>query len=428
MNERAVAQAKLEVVPLLQQMLLFDTDAAGADAPPRREAEHQEFVAGYLRELGAEVEIFEPDRTLFADHPLALPNQTFEGRPILWARVRGRPGGRTLLFNGHYDTVLADPIDQWSFDPRGSDIVDGRLYGRGACDMKGGNAAAIAALAGLVKSGADLSGDVLINLVPFEEVNGMGTIATMLAGKRADAAICCEPTELRPMAACRGVMEFNLEVPGRAAHAEVVQKPHALGGGVNAINKAADLLAGIRRLHASWQTSADKQHPLLSPPSIEATVLHAGTFWASLPESASIGFDITYLPGDADEHGLGSLVRNEIESELNLVAAADDWLAEHPPQYRWESDLPPAEVDVSHPFVRLAVEVASHAEGLGGFDSWADHVSLVSVGGIPAILLGPGSLAQAHTSDEFVAVDDLHRCVEIYTEIIERWGTAPDAA
>ncbi len=430
-RERAIARAREEVVPLLQRLVGFDTDAGRHDDPPRADALHQEFVADYLSRLGAEVECFEPESSMFASHPMALPDQSFAGRPILWARLPGNPAGRSLLFNGHYDTVLADPIEKWTHDPRSGVVVDGRLYARGACDMKGGNAAALAAVAGLINAGVELPGDVLINLVPFEEVNGMGTTVTMLSGRRADGAVCCEPTELRPLIACRGVMALELRVQGRAAHAEIAQPHHSLGGGVDAIDKLVDLLAALRSLNETWRTRPDQQHSLLSTPFMLASILDGGSFWASWPENARATFDVTYLPQNADPAGYGSLVREEIERFIATRAELDDWLVEHRPQLHWVVDYPPVEIDAGEPIVELACQAAEANAGItggpGGFDSWADQVNLIREGSIPTVLLGPGSILQAHTTDEYVDVAQLHAAVAIYADLALQWGATPVA-
>lgn len=419
--EDAVERGRQQVVPLLQQLLAFDTDIGVHDDPPRDDRRHQEFVAGFLAGLGAEVELLEPAEDVWSSHPMALPGQSFQGRPILWARLPGSGGGPSLLFNGHYDTVLADPLDAWTRDPREGQVVDGQLYGRGACDMKGGNAAAMAAVAGLVEAGVELPGDVFFNFVPFEEVNGMGTTATMLTGHRADAAVCCEPTELRPLIACRGVIALELEVEGRLAHAEIAQPHHSEGGGVNGIEKLVDLLLAVRELNERWRDDETKTHPHLSTPFMLTSLVEGGSFWASWPATAKATFDLTYLPGDADADGYGSKVREEVERHISAAAEADEWLKEHPPRLNWLVDYPPVEVDERDPIVVLAEEVAKHPGGVGGFDSWADQVNLVREGGIPTVLLGPGSILQAHTADEYVPVADLERCVEIYAGIASNW-------
>ena len=431
LSDAVLARAEAEVVPLLQQMVALDTTIAEHDDPPRDDRRHQELLAAYLRGVGAEVELFEPALEDFAGHPMYRPDQTFAGRPILWARIAGSGGGRSLLFNGHYDTVVADPVADWTHGPWSGDVADGRLYGRGSCDMKGGIACALAVAAALAAEGVQLPGDLLFNVVPFEEVNGMGTTATMLRGHRADAAVCCEPTELSTLIACRGVLLGRLTVEGRSAHAEIIQPHHSEGGGVNAIDKLLDLLLAVRTLNDDWRLRPDKQHWLLSTPSVLTTMAGGGAFASNWPAEAWAVLNSCYVPGEADEAGYGSRVMREIEACIDAAAASDGWLREHRPTLEWLCDFPPQELDRGHELVRAASAIAARESGSGrliGFDSWADQVMLMKEGGIPCVCLGPGSIGRAHAVDEFVPLDDLAACTRIYADLAAHWTAGADPA
>jgi acetylornithine deacetylase len=424
-----VLDAAAAAVPgILRRMVSFDTVIVEHFDPPHEDAEHQEFLAGYLRDLGLEVELFEPDLAEFDHHPMYRPGQTFSGRPILWARLPGRGGGRSLLFNGHMDTVQAEPLEDWTHDPWGAEIVDGRLYGRGSCDMKGGIAAAIAVVQALVTTGTQLDGDLFLNVVPFEEVNGMGTTATMLRGLRADAAVCCEPTELNPLIACRGILLAELQARGRSAHAEIIQPHHSEGGGVSAIDKLINLLIGLRLLNEDWRTRPDKQHWLLSTPYVLPTVVQGGSFASNWPAEATALLNVCYLPGEADADGYGSAVKAELESAIAALAATDSWLTEHPPRLDWLCDFPARELERGHPLVTLT-QRAAHRQGipgshLVGFDTWADQVMVMKEGGIPCVCFGPGSILNAHAADEFVPLADLEACTRVYADVAIRWTAA----
>jgi len=423
--ERVYERAAAEVVPVLREMISHDTTIGDHDDPPRDDSAHQAFVAGYLRDLGAEVEVFEPEPAEYSGHRMHRPNQVFDGRPIVWARLPGTGGGRSLLFNGHFDTVPADPIDAWTTSPWDAAVRDGRIYGRGSCDMKGGIAASLAMAHALVAEGVSLSGDLLFNVVPFEEVNGMGTVATMLRGHRADAAVCCEPTELNTLIACRGILLAELSVTGRSAHAELVQPHHSEGGGVSAIDKLIDLLVEFRRLDADWRQRADKQHDLLGTPYVLTTLIEGGAFASNWPAAASATLNVCYMPADADETGYGARVREEIETFVARAAALDTWLEGNPPRIEWLCDFPPKELDREHPLVGMVSAVAREQGATGnrlvGLDSWADQVTLMQDGGIPAVCFGPGSLLSAHTVDEFVPLDDLETCTRVYADLAVRW-------
>jgi acetylornithine deacetylase len=423
--EQIASEARAESLKVLQRMVGFDTEATTYSDPAREDAAHQEYLAEYLTDLGAKVELFEPEEAVFREHPMTLPGQTFAGRPVLWAEL---PGGEkpSLLFNGHYDTVATEPVDEWTHGPWSGEIADGKLYGRGAVDMKGGIAAALGSVASLVRAGFELPGPVLFHTVPFEEHNGMGTTATMLQGGfRADAAVCCEPTEMQPVIACHGILGLRLSVEGRNAHAEFLQPHHSDGGGVNAVDKLCLLLEEMRRLGRIWETDPAKQHPVLPAPTALLSLVRGGDFWASYPSSAEATYDITFQTSDADADGYGGNIRAEIEQRLLGAAALDDWLVEHPPKLEWFVDFPSGEIDPSEPVVVQALAAASEVLGRavepGGFGSWADQVMLIKEGGIPTVLWGPGSVEQAHTVDEFITVEEMERGVDGYLAFLRRW-------
>jgi acetylornithine deacetylase len=417
-----------EVVPLLAKLVSFDTTIREHTDAPREDGHLQRFIADYLQDIGCEVELIEPGAHEISDHPMYRPNQTFEGRPIIWSRLPGAGEGRSLMFNGHFDTVPADPVAEWTTGPWTPDIREGRLYGRGACDMKGGIACALAVAKALVTEGARPSGDLFFNVVPFEEVNGMGTTATMLRGRRADAAVCCEPTELNTLIACRGVLLGRLDVEGRSAHAEIVQPHHSAGGGVNAIDKLIDILVRLRATNEEWRTRPDKQHWLLSTPYVLTTVIQGGTFASNWPSHASAILNCCYLPGEVDPTGYGARVREEIEECVRRAAQSDPWLAEHDPTVEWLCDFPAAELDARHRLVATLIEVAERQRlenhHLVGFDSWADQVQLMREGGIPAVCFGPGSIHQAHAVDEYVELEDLRTCTRVYADLALTWTDA----
>ena len=423
-----VADAQESSVEILRRMVSFDTETATYSEPPHEDAAHQEFVADHLRDLGAEVTLFEPAPEEFGHHRMALPSQSFEGRPVLWAEFDGGPG-RSLLFNGHYDTVPAGPLDAWTDDPRSGAISDGRIYGRGTIDMKGGIAAALAATGALIRAGVRPGGAVYFNVVPFEEHNGMGTTATMLRGYRADAAICCEPSSMRPLTASHGCLGLKIQVEGRSAHCEFPQPHHSLGGGVNAIDKIFVLLAEIGRMRDEWQVDPAKQHPYLAPPNAVTGLIEGGEFWGSYPAHAQASLDLTYQPTEADADGYGSGVRAEVERRMAIAVSLDSWLAEHPPILDWFVEYPPAGIDSSEPIVAAATAAATAVSDSpvipGGFESWGDQAMLIKEGGIPTVLMGPGAFERAHISDEFITVEELHQGASGYVDLLRRWWGNP---
>lgn len=291
--------------------------------------------------------------------------------------------------------------------------------------MKGGIAAALAVAEALVAEGVRLAGDLLFNVVPFEEVNGMGTTATMLRGHRADGAVCCEPTELNTLIACRGILLGRLDVKGRSAHAEIRQPHHSKGGGVNAIDKLIKLLLTIRELNEDWRERPDKQHELLATPAVLTTVTGGGAFASNWPAAAWAILNCCYLPAEADTAGYGTHVMAEIQACLDAAAAADPWLRDHAPRLEWLCDFPPGELASDAALVRT-VDAVARRQGatrtrLVGFDTWADQMMLLKEGGIPTVCFGPGSILNAHAVDEYVTLEELRACTRVYADLAITW-------
>jgi acetylornithine deacetylase len=248
----AIEQERDRLVALTTDLIAFDTTAREVGDPPRSEAALQECLAARLQAIGAETDLFEPDPAALVGRPLVPQGLDFAGRPQLIARRRGGGGGRSLIFHGHIDAVSAEPRGAWSSDPFAAVIRDGKLYGRGACDMKGGIAAMVTAAEALAELGIELDGDLLVATNTDEESTGAGGTTLVDRGLAANAAIVPEATDFRVWVACRGTDYALIRVPGRPGHAEVRQPPWRTGGAVNAIDRATVVLDAIRTLREEW--------------------------------------------------------------------------------------------------------------------------------------------------------------------------------
>ncbi len=417
----SVRQREADIVELARTLIAFNTTARDLGDPPQQEAALQQYLAQRLEAAGATVELLEAGPGVPGSErqvPLAL---SFEGRPQLIARFPAAgSGGRSLIFNGHIDAVSAEPLDAWSHDPFDAVVRDGRLFGRGSCDMKGGVAAMVVAAEVLAELGVPLSGELIVNTVTDEEYCGAGAAACVQAGLRADGVIVPEPSDLQTWVACRGVLSPTITVNGRPGHAEISQPHWREGGAVNAVDKMMLVLAEIRALAQQWLTRAEHQHPLLRPPSIVTTIIKGGEWWVTYPASCEATLDITYLPVQADDDGFGSRVEQEIEDAVARACAADDWLAENPPTVQWSVDLPPFEVPADAEIVRSVARATEHVgrkPGIDSLDSWFDASSFHRIAGIPSVALGPlgewEGRPQAHTIDESVPIDSLVATAEM---------------
>jgi acetylornithine deacetylase len=424
-RERAVcdhiAAHSDQLVSLTSDLIGFDTTAREVGDPPRDEAALQRYLSERLRACGAEVDMFEPDAEAMRGKPLVPPGLDFAGRPQLIATRRGRGGGRSLVFNGHIDVVSVEPRAAWTGDPFIADVRDGRLYGRGACDMKGGIAAMVFAVETLASLGIDLQGDVLVATNTDEESSGAGGTALAEHGLRADAGVVTEPTGFGVWVACRGSEYCVVRVPGRPGHAEVRQPGWRQGGAVNAIEKAAVVLDAIKSLRAEWAERPGLDHPYLSRPSLLPTVARSGEWAVTYPASCDLTLAVMYVPAMADSRGWGAEVRREVEEWIARESARDDWLAEHPPTIEWwPNAVMPFEIPASEPIVETALGATADVGRrgrLGGLDSWYDGAALTKLAGIPSIGYGPpgfdaDGLTLAHMVDEYVPVDGLVGCAQ----------------
>ena len=402
----------------------FDTRVPGPDFAPRDDAALQDHVAQRLRGAGFDVRVWEPDAAALPAHRYARPpGHHFGGRPQLLARAPGRGGGRALLFNGHVDVVRADPVERWTSDPFAGVLRDGRVYGRGACDMKGGVAAMVVAAETLRMLDVPLLGDLLVNTVTDEESTGLGSLASALDGAHADAGIIPEPTGLTAWLGTRGSLMPEITVEGRAGHAGYPHDPARPDAPVNAIDKLQLLLAALRELSDDWREREAIRHPHLHPGSIVPTAIEAGQWIVSYPASCTLRCHVQYLPGQADGDGWGTLVEREIEARLAAAAAADPWLAEHPPRCTWLGDAPPGFHGPDEP---ISATTLAAIGALGLPPTVASRTTFFdgptfSRAGTPTIACGPGDIGVAHAVDEHVPVAELVRAAQVLAVVAMRF-------
>jgi acetylornithine deacetylase len=416
-RERAVcdeiARREDDLVALLRELIRFDTTTHQPGEPPREERALQQHLAARLERAGAETRVWEPDATPLAGHPMIAEGFSFAGRPQMVARFAGSGGGRTLLLNGHIDIVSVEPRARWTHDPFGAVVADGRVHGRGSCDMKGGIACMAFAAEVLASLGVRLAGDLLVNTVTDEESTGAGGLA-MARALLADAAIVPEPGGLDVWIACRGSLLPTITIEGRAGHAGIAPRHPDQGGPVNAIEKMAIVLEAIRRLREEW--ALRPRHPYLSAADCVPTIVSGGEWLVSYPAACRLDCHIEYLPDQADEAGWGSRVEREFEDWIARATAADPWLRAHPPTIEWlVGDVPPAEIAADEPIAEIALASAraiGRASELGGLDNWHDGATLIVEAGIPSICLGPGDIHLAHTAEESVPIADLVDCAK----------------
>ncbi len=414
-----------EVISLLTELIEAPSVNAEFDEDEQYKYEQkaQEVLQKYLNEIGMKTKFEYPDAEKLKDYagkPGYYPDHKFEHRPNLVGVLPGTGGGRSLMLSGHIDVVQRG--SKWTHDPFHVQIEDGRLYGRGACDMKGGDTAMTMALKAIEACGIRLKGDVTIATVVDEEAGGMGTLALVAAGHRADGCLITEPTALRIAPLCRGILWGKIVIDGRSGSIEMSPEDWKKGGSVDAIQKGRMYLKAIKNLNQDWALTKNHKYMTL-PCQINIAEFHAGQYPTTVADHCEIVFDAQYLPAEKDGNGLGSKVQKELENFVAAVAQTDDWLRENPPHIEWMIDADCGETQEDQPFFKQTVQSArevhpeSRIEGIGFHTDmgWFCNV------GIPTMNIGPGDPRLAHHSDEFVPVSELITCTKMIASIIIDW-------
>jgi acetylornithine deacetylase len=328
------------------------------------------------------------------------------GRDEAWGlvgRLSGTGDGPTLMLNGHVDVVPVGDPTAWSTpDPFSGRVVDGELHGRGACDMKAGLVAAMAAVSAVRRAGVPLRGDLLLACVPGEEDGGLGTYATLQRGWTADACVVPEPTSLDLLVANAGALTFRLRVPGLATHASRRTE------GVSAIEKLVPLLAALQRLEADRNRDVD---PLMARWDIAYPLsigrLQAGDWASSVPDllvaEGRLGVALDEPVEDA---------RAALELAVAEASDADPWLRKHPATVQWwggqfASGRLPGDSDLADRMSAAHAAAGGRTPVRSGAPYGSD-LRLLAAAGIPTLHYGPGDAALAHAPDERVPLPELH--------------------
>lgn len=379
----------------------------------------QEHVAAALAAAGLEVERFDADLARLKQHPRFPGMEVERDEAVLVAATTGPRGDRSLILNGHVDVVPPGDRQQWQASPWSGHIHAGRLYGRGAADMKAGLAVGIAAASAIKKSGMSMRGRLTVHSVVGEEDGGVGSFAMMDRGYRADAAIILEPTRLRLIPAQAGALSFRLRIPGRAAHASVRYE------GVSALDKFELVQLRLRQLERSLNESPHelfRRYPI--PYALSIGRLRAGSWSAMVPDDLQcegrVGVPIGMSSGE---------VRRQFEAAVAESAVKDSWLSEHPPLVEWYGgQFDAAETDPQLPAFQTLREAHTHEFGvppeLDGAPYGSDMRLYIHEGEVPAILYGPGDIRQAHSSNESIAVSEIVQAARVVTAAVARYLAA----
>jgi acetylornithine deacetylase len=382
------------------------------------EAGAQAVIIEKCREMGLELDIWEIGKDELTAHPLFCSDRRdFSGNPNVVGVWKGTGGGRSIILNGHIDVVPEGSRDDWKYDPFGGHIKDGRLYGRGATDMKGGTVSLLLALESLIASGKKLKGDVIFQSVIEEESGGAGTLAAVIRGYKADGAIIPEPTNMKLFPKQQGSMWFRITVKGRAAHGGTRYE------GISAIEKAITVIASLQELEKKRnERVADplyKGIPIPIP--INIGKITSGEWPSSVPDTAVIEGRIGVAPEEDMKKA-----EKELEGVLNSLSDKDGWFRENPCKVEWFGGRwQPGNLEIGHPLMNMISasyeKVAGQKPTIEASPWGTDGGILSGAGGTPVVVFGPGTTEAAHDADESISLDDMFKAAEIIAECIREW-------
>jgi len=358
--------------------------------PPGNERPVAEFLAGFMEDLGIEANV----------------QHLTENRANVIGRIRGESQGH-VVFTGHLD-VVPPGGQEWQHPPFDAELIDGRIYGRGSCDMKGGVAAMVIAAAGLVRAGFRPKADVVIACTAGEEAGMMGALAMVeariLEGSR--YLVVAEPSDLNVYIGEKGVLWLRIRALGRTAHGSMPWL------GVNTVSYMARLIPELEAYPFPWQESA-----LLGGPSSSVNVIQGGNKVNVVPDLCELEVDMRTVPGQ-DHQEMVRMVRSVAER------VAGEYNAELRIEVGIDNDKPPIETDRSEALVEATVNsvtaVRRSAPEVGGVTFGTDAAYLSPGFNIPMVICGPGSPSLAHQPNEYVEVDQLVQATQIYADLAQR--------
>lgn len=379
-----------EVIDLASELVRIESHK---DAP-NREAEVGDYIIRYCEQNGLEVQIDPLDGK----------------RKNIYIYLRGKAEGKTILLNGHIDTV---PPYNMTISPFSGEVIDGRLWGRGSNDMKGAVACMIVTLLALKRSGGIASGNAIVAAVVGEEENSDGTEKLVISGIKADAAIVGEPSNYEYAIGHRGLEWLEFVFKGKAAHGGVPNE------GINAISMAAKFISSVESELIPKLKS--RINPYMGESVMNFGRIEGGTQPSTVADLCRLQVDRRYIDGETVEGVIkeyqdiiDKLKREDSSFNCEIVRMPSNLMNQFNHIYHFTS-----------PDERIVRVVDSVLESHLGKEAvvtrkrgWTDAATLSYYGKIPTVITGPGDISQSHTVNESIPVEDLIKYVEIYSEIV----------
>jgi len=402
------------VLSLRSELFDLASDLVRRKSVTGDEDDAQRALAERLRDWGLDIDLWRIDPAI-RSHPAFCDDGERVERLNLVARW-GEGGPAALLLNGHVDVVPEGERERWRSDPYSGEIREGALHGRGSCDMKGGLAAAAIAVRAAMKLGIEPRRPILLESVVGEETGGLGTLAAITRGYRADAAVITEPTSLELCPVQAGALSFRLHVRGKSAHGAMRRE------GVSAVEKFFPVYRALDSLETERHRGF--RHPLYPAGNLVAPLsvgkVEAGNWPSTVPEELRAEGRLGVFPGEDC-----ASARAAFEAAIAKLGDDDPWFAESPVGVEWfEGQFEPGETALDSPILSELSEC--HQEMLGsdasthGVSYGSDLRLFTRYAKMPAVLYGPGDVRRAHSANESVLLEELVQTAEVLTLLIAR--------
>jgi acetylornithine deacetylase len=380
------------------------------------EEDAQRLLAERLRDFGLDCDLSRIDPAIRSHPAFCDDGERVDRLNLLarWGDSSKEPAA--LLLNGHIDVVPEGERERWSSDPYSGDVKAGSLHGRGSCDMKGGLAAAAIAIRAAMKLGVEPRRPVLLLSVVGEETGGLGTLAAIARGVRADAAVITEPTSLELCPVQAGALSFRLHVRGKSAHGAMRRE------GISAVEKFFPVFRALEELerdrHRAYRHPLYPEGALVAPLSVGK--IEAGNWPSTVPEELRAEGRFGIFPGEDC-----ASARAVFEDAVSRLRDEDSWFSENPVAVEWfEGQFEPGETALDAPILEelrnchremIGSESSTHGVSYG-----SDLRLFTRYAAMPAVLYGPGDVRVAHSANESVPLDELVHAAEVLTLLIAR--------
>lgn len=407
---------KNEYIKHLQNLVEIDTENIGHGVLGGKELQGQIYIEKLLNNMGfktktmpiKEEHIVHASKNLFegnTGHNYSYPTERYNLLGLLHSSEKGK----SIMFNGHVDTMPAGDTSAWQYDAHKCTIDGKNIYGLGTADMKGGLMASVMAVKLLQDASIPIKGDVSILSVSDEEGGGNGTLSACIDGLKSDYCIVAECSEGSITRAHMGFIIMDIEVSGIALHCGKKWE------GENAIEKAISLIKALQELERKWLMNY--RHPILPSPTINIGQIEGGVAASTVPDKCIFKICAHILPTMDIKTCIDEIIKT-----INLHAKADPYLQKKPPIYNITQQGNGFELESSHNFISHALKASENAFGsqlkITGSSSGNDARLIQNISKIPTLIIGPGALHLCHSVDEHIEIQDYLNNILLYANII----------